>query len=192
MLAIGLTGGIASGKSTVSTFIKELGYKLIDSDVLAREALDDPEIMATVKAEFDCLEDGKIDRKKLGRIVFNDPRAKALLEELIHPYVIGKIEDFKNANQNEKIVFLDIPMLYESKLEYLCDKVIVVNISQENQIARLLARDQIDYDYALSIINSQLPLAQKAARGDYVIDNNGPLGDLQKQVKKVIEQLWSC
>ncbi|MDD3027039.1 MAG: dephospho-CoA kinase [Erysipelotrichaceae bacterium] len=192
MLAVGLTGGIASGKSTVARIIKELGHPLIDADILAREALDDPEIFNLVTGAFDCLEGGKINRKKLGAIVFSNMEAKAKLEAIIHPYVIEKMRDFIAKNKDEKLVFLDIPLLYESHLEYLCDKVLVVDISPENQIARLLERDGIDRDYALKIINSQMPLRQKAAKADYVVDNNGDLENLKVQVKKVIGKLWSC
>ena len=192
MLAIGLTGGIASGKSTVARMIRDLGYPIVDSDILARNAMDDPGIFKQVTDRFDCLEQGGIDRKKLGQIVFNDMAAKKDLEGIIHPYVIRKIKEFVKENQNEKLVFLDIPLLYESQLEYLCDKIVVVDISQENQLARLLERDRIGRDYALKIIKSQMPLAQKAALADYVIDNNGDLADLEIQVKKVIEKLWSC
>ncbi len=172
--------------------IREKGYPLIDADILARQALDDPEVFDRVIVEFDCMEDGKIDRKKLGRIIFSDPQAKAALEALIHPFVIAKIEEFIQGRQDEKLVFLDIPLLFEVHLEYLCDKVVVVDVSLKNQIDRLKERDGIDEEYAKKIIKSQMPLEQKVKKADYVIDNNGSIEELKDQVEKVIEQLWTC
>ena len=119
MEVIGITGSIATGKSTVTNYLKNKGYFVVDSDKLAYDALTiDYNCIKLTKERFN-LGNGSIDRKALGQIIFNDKQAKLDLEEIIHPYVINEIKKQINNNQNEKIIFLDIPLLFESKLEYL-------------------------------------------------------------------------
>lgn len=191
MMVVGLTGGIATGKSTVTRILREKGFPVADADILAREALEDKKIMAAVCANFDCMENGVLNRKKLGRIIFSNPEKKALLEGLIHPYVIARMQEFVQENQSEKLVFLDIPLLFESKLEYLCDKIVVVALDPQVQLERLQARDGIGQDYAKTIIANQMPMEEKVARSDLVIDNSGDLAALNKRIDEVIGALWN-
>ncbi len=190
-MVVGITGGIASGKSTVTKILIEKGFPVCDADILARLAMDDPDILKQVCDNFDCLEDGVLNRKKLGRIIFGDESKKALLESIIHPYVIEKMQEFVVDHQDAKVVFLDIPLLFESNLEYLCDKIVVVALDQNIQLARLQDRDGIDRDYALKIIENQMPLADKIARADIVIDNSFDRAALERRIDEVIEEIWN-
>ncbi len=191
MMVVGITGGIASGKSTVTKILIEKGFPVCDADILARLAMDDPDILKQVCDNFDCFEDGVLNRKKLGRIIFGDESKKALLESIIHPYVIEKMQEFVVDHQDAKVVFLDIPLLFESNLEYLCDKIVVVALDQNIQLARLQDRDGIDRDYALKIIENQIPLADKIARADIVIDNSFDRAALERRIDEVIEEIWN-
>lgn len=187
MKVLGITGSIATGKSTVTNYLKEQGYLVVDSDKLAYDALTiDEACIAQVKARFN-LPDGPIDRKGLGKIIFNDQQAKKDLEAIIHPYVINKIQATIAANQNLELIFLDIPLLFESNLEYLCDEIIVVYLNEEEEIKRLMQRDNIDEAYARLIISNQMSIEEKKQRGDIVLDNNCGLEELYGQIDNLLK-----
>lgn len=181
-MAIGITGGIASGKSNVLNTLKEWGFAVCDSDTLVKEAYQNEQILTQIKASF-----GTSKRLELAKIVFNDATKRKELEVIIHPYVIGKLEEAKANNQ---LVFLDIPLLYECQLEYLVDKVICLKLPLELEIERLCTRDNITKDYALKKINSQLPLADKVALADYVIDSSGSFAETNKKIKEVVKEIF--
>lgn len=184
MQIIGITGSIATGKSTVTNYLLKKGYVVVDSDKLAYDALTiDENSKEQVKRIFDCQdEEGNIDRKKLGSIIFQDKIAKKRLEDIVHPYVIGKIRKAIENNKNKLVIFLDIPLLYEANLEYLCNKIAVVYICEKEQIKRLMKRDGIDEKYARMIIGNQISIDKKRAMADIVIDNSGTLESLYRQI----------
>lgn len=183
---IGLTGGIATGKSTVTNYLTEQGYVVLDSDIFSKEALHkDSNCIEQVKQTFDCVVNGEIDRKKLGAIIFHDSQAKKKLEEIIHPYVIRKLQEGIIKNKDREIVFLDIPLLYECQLEFLCDTIVVVYCDEKTQILRLMKRDAIDEDYAKVIIGNQLSIEEKKQRANLVLDNSQSKEVLLKQLKKL-------
>ena len=187
MEVIGITGSIATGKSTVTNYLKEHGYLVVDSDKLAYDALTiDEACIKMTKARFK-LGPGPIDRKALGKIIFHDEKAKKDLEGIIHPYVIRKIKEMIAMNQDQKIIFLDIPLLFESNLEYLCDMIMVVYLNKNEEIKRLMKRDQISEDYATTIINNQMSIEEKKMRADIVIDNNQGLDELYKQIEAMLK-----
>ena len=187
MKVYGITGSIATGKSTVTNYLREKGYLVVDSDKLAYDALTiDEDCIDRVKKRFD-LHGDTIDRKALGRIVFNDPIAKKDLENIIHPYVINKIKETIHNNQNLKIIFLDIPLLFESNLEYLCDKIIVVYLNYQEEVKRLMKRDNIDEKYAKIIISNQMNIEDKKRLADIVLDNNKTLENLYQQIDLMLE-----
>lgn len=187
MEVIGITGSIATGKSTVTNYLKSKGYLVVDSDKLAHDALTiDHDCIKLTKERFD-LGKGAIDRKALGRIVFNDKQAKADLEGIIHPYVIKEIKKQVTLNQNKEFVFLDIPLLFESKLEYLCDKIIVVYLSEQEEIKRLMKRDNIDEVYAKTIVSNQMSIEEKKVRADIVLDNSQSIEHLYNQIDKLLK-----
>lgn len=187
MKVYGITGSIATGKSTVTKFLIENGYFVIDSDKLAYEALTiNQDCIDKTKKRFN-LPEGPIDRKNLGKIIFNDKCAKRDLEKIIHPYVINRIKDLISKNSNLEYIFLDIPLLYENNLEYLCDEVIVVYLNQEAEIKRLMMRDNIDEQYAKVIIANQMSIEEKKERADIVLDNNGDQEHLYKQILDILK-----
>lgn len=192
MYVIGITGGIASGKSHVVDVISKMGYEVIDSDKISYElSLKGNkvynEIINTFGEEY-VLSNGEIDRKKLGRLIFNSEKDKQKLNEISHPYIIQEIKKRIKESQGS-IVFLDIPLLYEAKLEYLCDKIICVYLDKTKQIERLMARDGIDYEYALKKINSQIDLQIKAKQSDYIINSYGSLEQTETITKNLIEKI---
>jgi len=183
---IGITGSIATGKSTVVGYLINQGYTVLDSDVFAREALTlDFDCIEKVKQIFDCVIDNKIDRKKLGKIIFNDTKAKKKLEAIVHPYVLKKLQEGIKNNAEKEIVFLDIPLLYECRLEYLCDTIVVVYCDKRAQLSRLIKRDNIEEQYAKTIINNQMPIEDKKEMADIVLDNSKTKDYLLEQLQKL-------
>lgn len=179
MQVIGLTGGIASGKSTILETLKKMGAVVISADEVAHAATQPGKPAWEDIVRFfgtGILNDDKtINRKKLGEIVFNNRQYLQKLNEITHPRVK---EMFKNSLKEIKeknpdaVVVLEIPLLYEAGLEKICDEVWVVWVNRENQIRRLMAREGIDREEAIKRIEAQLPLDEKARRADFVIDNN--------------------
>lgn len=179
MQVIGLTGGIASGKSTILETLKKMGAVVISADEVAHTATQPGKPAWEDIVRFfgtGILNDDKtINRKKLGEIVFNNRQYLQKLNEITHPRVK---EIFKNSLKEIKeknpdaVVVLEIPLLYEAGLEKICDEVWVVWVNRENQIRRLMAREGIDREEAIKRIEAQLPLDEKARRADFVIDNN--------------------
>lgn len=189
---IGITGGIASGKSNVSNVIKDLGYPVIDSDQIVKELSEKnmPLYNAYIK-EFgpDYLDiKGNLDKKKLAKTVFHDVKAKERMNKISHPIIVEEIKNRIN-KYNDGLIFVDIPLLYEAKLEYLCDKIICVFLKKKLQVERLMARDGIDEDYALAKIHSQMDLYMKKELADYVIDSQGEFEETKKQVIEVINDI---
>lgn len=183
MRIYGITGNIATGKSTVSNYLLKKGYPLIDSDRLSHEALTiDETCIKQTLALFDCEEKGKIDRKKLGEIVFHNKSAKQQLEAIIHPYVKRRIDELLESYQDQEIVFIDVPLLYELKWQSYFDQVIVVACDEDIQLKRLMKRNGYSKDYSLTIMNNQMPLKEKVNNADVVFKNNGDLNALYHQI----------
>lgn len=184
---IGITGSIATGKSTVVKYLLDQGYTVLDSDAIAKEALTiDLECIEKVKQTFDCVVENQIDRKKLGRIIFNNEKAKIQLEDIVHPYVIKKLHEGVEKNIDKEILFLDIPLLYECHLEYLCDTIVVVYCDIHTQIERLMKRNGIEATYAKTMINNQISIEEKKMIADIVLDNSKTKEYLLEQ----LEKLW--
>lgn len=189
---IGITGGIASGKSSVSTFIKELGFLIIDADIAAREVVEPGEeaYQEIVKVFGDdiLLPEGDIDRAKLGHLIFHDEEKRLRLNSIVHPAVRKRMkEQAEKAFQNgEKTVFMDIPLLFESKLTYMVEKTLLVYVDEEVQLERLMNRNSLSKKDALARISSQMPLNEKKALADAIVDNNGDLEETKEQVRSVL------
>lgn len=189
---IGITGGIASGKSNVCKVISSLGYKVIDSDNINAEfSKKNGPIYNVIIKEFGdgyILDDGELNKKKLGKLIFNNKEAKLKLNEITHPIIVEEIK--RQINEvNDELIFVEIPLLYEAKLEYLCDKIICVFLNKREQVIRLMQREGIDEDYALAKIHSQMDLYMKKELADYVINSQGSFIETEEQVKNVINQL---
>lgn len=188
---IGVTGGIASGKSNVISIIKRQGFKVIDCDLINHnlQKINMP-IYNAIKEAFGSsyfLDNGELDRKKLGELIFHNENEKLKLNSISHPII--KEEVLKEINKADGIVFVDVPLLYESKFDSLCDKVICVYLNKDTQIERLMERDHIDYSYAKSKIASQMDLDQKRDLADYVIDSKGSFQETERQVLKILEMI---
>ncbi len=191
-LVIGLTGGIASGKSTVSNMLKDRGITVIDADVEARLAVEKGEeaykaIVHHFGSEI-LLPDGSINRSKLGAIIFSDQRKRKVLNDIVHPVVRKKMLQKKEQSiqQGESIVILDIPLLFESGLTNLVDKTILVYVDEEKQIERLMNRNHFSKEEALARIHSQFSLKEKRTLADAVIDNNGSVENTNLQLLRIL------
>jgi dephospho-CoA kinase len=195
-LLVGLTGGIATGKSTVSALLRELGAEIIDADVLAREVVEPGEpALAEIAAAFGpgVLDaGGRLDRKALGAIVFADPERRRTLEAITHPRIRGRFLECLEglaARGFRGVVVFDAPVMIESGNYRNMDRLVVVVTDEPTQIARLMARDGAGRDEALRKIRSQMPLAEKAKLADYVIDNSGDPSATAERVRAVYRAL---
>lgn len=187
MYIIGLTGGIASGKSTVSAMLAELGAYIIDADKIAHEV-----IMPGKQAWQDIVDrfgqeillDGEINREKLGQLVFNDNALRSWLEEVTHPRIEAEAKrQLKMAEEEEyDIAVLDVPLLFEVGWDKLVDEVWVVYVAPKVQLSRLMARNNLKEDEALTRIRAQMSLEEKAKFSDVVIDNNQDTAATSKKV----------
>ncbi len=196
MKFIGLTGSIATGKSTVAKMFKDLGFYVIDADEIAHSVYKKGEraYFEIIKAFGENIlgENGEIDRKKLGKLVLNDKEKLSLLEKIVHPAVEQKrleiLEKIKKENPHAFVIY-DVPLLFEKNLKSMFDCVILVYVPQEVQIKRLMERDRISKDEALKKLSLQLPIDEKRKLADIVIDNSKTLAETQKQVESIAEKI---
>ncbi len=187
---IGLTGGIASGKTTAANLLEEWGAVLVDGDVVSRELVEPGmPLLDRLADEFgeDVIQaDGTLDRKKLGRIVFNDKEELAKLDSLMHPAIWEEMgKQMLEASLNHPVVVMVMPLLLEHHAEDLVHQVWVVDISRQTQVERLMNRDQSSRQDAEARIRAQMPVEEKAARADILIDNNGTLEQLRENAWRV-------
>jgi dephospho-CoA kinase len=188
---IGLTGGIATGKSTVATYLADYHQMpVLDADVYARAAVArDSPILRQICDRYGpsiCHSDGQLDREQLGNRIFNDPDERCWLESKIHPFVSLKLtqslEDFKGA----PVVVLVIPLLFEAGLTDRVSEIWVVRCSLDRQIERLIQRNSLTREQAMARIAAQWPLAEKCRLADVVLDNEGCLQDLYPQIETAL------
>lgn len=191
-MIIGLTGSIASGKSTVSNMLRDYGLPIVDADVVARVVVEPgtETLKEIVKAfgEEILTETGELDRPKLGSIIFNDEEKRKLLNSIIHPAIRKEMlrqRDVHIANGAETVI-MDIPLLFESKLQHFVDKILVVTVSEEVQLERLMERNNLSEEEAKARIQSQLPLSVKEEGADAVINNNGTIEETKRQLENIL------
>ncbi len=195
MLKIGLTGGIASGKSTVTEWFLEQGVKVLDADKIVRDLQQPNTVLLKQLAQTfgtDVIEEnGHLNRALLGRLIFENEEAKRKLNDIMKPLIYQKlVEGIEEAKRdNEAMVVLDMPLLYEFEFEHLVDTVVVVHVNRLTQVKRLMQRDQIEESYAKSKINSQMSLDEKRSRGDFVLTNEGSIEELKTQFKTLYAHL---
>ncbi|TEB18575.1 CoaE-domain-containing protein [Coprinellus micaceus] len=195
MLVVGLTGGIATGKSTVSALLKTKGIPIVDADVIARQVVEPgTPALTKIKAHFgdQVLQmDGSLDRKKLGSIIFTDATQRAKLNAIVHPAVRSAMfwEVIGHWFRGEKICIMDVPLLIEGPIHKMVGKIVVVYCSDEIQLQRLMARDNSSREDALSRLRSQMPIADKVAYADIVIDNSGTKHELETQIDNLVQRL---
>lgn len=192
---LGLTGGIASGKSTADDFFKKKNIPIIDSDLIAHKIMEVGQAGYQAVVDYfgsKILTDNQtINRRKLGEIVFNDQAKLKKLNSLTHPLVHQEIKrqmEQYRLNQ-EKLVVIDVPLLFESGFESLCDGVLVISISPELQLKRLMKRNNFTEKEALSRINNQMPLSEKEKRATYVVANTGTINNLEKKLSDLLQKI---
>ncbi|PVU85325.1 hypothetical protein BB560_007064 [Smittium megazygosporum] len=193
MIIVGLTGGISTGKSTISNKVKAKGIPVIDADRIARQIMEPGEkgynnVLQAFGREVLLPDNINVDRKKLGEIIFNNEDKRLLLNKCTHPVVRRKL--FKQVLsfyiRGYPMVVLDIPLLFEGGLNRYCSKTIVVSCNEGTQLQRLMLRDGIDHDQAIARIESQMPISAKVKLADFVIDNNGSVENSVSQLDKII------
>ncbi|MFC7931199.1 dephospho-CoA kinase [Streptomyces cinereoruber] len=193
MLKVGLTGGIGAGKSEVSRLLVSYGAVLIDADRIAREVVEPgtPGLAAVVEAFGDGVltPEGTLDRPKLGSVVFADAERLATLNAIVHPLVGARSAELESRAEAGDVVVHDVPLLTENGLAPLYDLVVVVDASPETQLDRLVRLRGMDASEARARMAAQATRAQRLAVADLVIDNDGPLGELEPQVRKVWDEL---
>lgn len=194
MSVIGLTGGIASGKSLVSAILRQLGAKVVDADEVARLVVEPGTAgLAEIRQDFGdkiLNPDGSLNRKALGNIVFGNPDKLKRLNEITHPqilkYFMVEIDNFHKQNDSPTLI-LDVPLLIETDFQRLADEVWLVFVPKEVQVSRVMERDGVSREQALQRINSQMSVEEKQKYADVIIDNSGSAESTRQKVKELWE-----
>ncbi|MBQ6630839.1 MAG: dephospho-CoA kinase [Romboutsia sp.] len=191
MIILGLTGSIGCGKSSLSNILKENNIDIIDADIISRKIFEDKKLLNLVFEHFgDCIknEDGSLNRKALGNIVFNDDNKLIELNALTHPRIkekiIKEIEILKL--NNKEVIVIDAPLLIEGGYLEMVDKLLVITCNNEIQVNRIQKRDNCTRKEALSRINSQMSQEEKVKYADYILDNSGSIEDLKENTKEFL------
>lgn len=188
---IGLTGGIATGKSTVSELLTAFGFKVVDADIAARKAVaKGTKGLEQVRAAFGdsaITEEGEMDRKYVGEIVFNHPEKRLELNDIVHPIVREIMEEEKQSYLNQGYdVIMDIPLLFENELQNTVEEVWLVYTSESIQIERLMERNQLSLEDAKARVYSQISIDKKSRMADHVIDNIGDKLELKQNLEQLL------
>ena len=190
MKIVGLTGGISSGKSTVSSYLKQLKIPVIDADEVARKVVEpNSQGAREIRKAFGSdvfEEDGSLNRQKLGALIFSNAENRQKLDDLLQPLIkimiLDEIEEYRQ--KGETMIVLDLPLLFEKHYEKLCEEIIVVYVPRELQLERLMKRNQYTKQEALSRIDSQLSIEEKRKRATFLLDNQGSIQQLYQQVEQ--------
>ncbi len=192
---IGITGVIASGKTTVSNYIKKKNLPLIEADTLARVAVEKGSAgLKKIVLEFGddiLLDSGELNRAKLKQIIFSSDTFREKLNSIIHPEIesIFQKELKKLKDSGEQTVFYDVPLLFETGMEWMFESIILIFVPEKISLERLMKRDNMTQEFAMKIINSQIPAKDKIEGSKYIIDNSNSLDETFKQVDLVIEKI---
>ena len=188
---IGITGSIACGKSTVSDYLIAKGYTIIDADKLGHVALTSDDVKRKLAEKFgdEILENNEISREKVGKLVFGNDDNLKILNSIIHPKIKELILKLQEEHKDENLVFLDIALLYEANFVDLVEKVAVVYIDEDVQLERLMTRNSLSKEEAIKRIESQMSPREKAALGDFVINNSYSKEDTFQQIDEILEKL---
>ena len=190
-MIIGITGSIACGKSLVSNYLQEKGYTIIDADKIGHMALENDEVKKQLVNKFgkSILKDNEVNRVTLGKLVFENNENLKELNNIIHPQIRKNISEQIQVHKNEKLVFVDVPLLFEAKFDDLVEKIIVISLDEKIQLERLMNRDSLSKEEALQRIKSQIPVREKEKLGDYVVDNSFTQENTYNQVDRILEKL---
>ncbi|WP_114569994.1 dephospho-CoA kinase [Exiguobacterium flavidum] len=192
-MRVGLTGGIATGKSTVSRYLQEKGIPVVDADVVARRVVEPGKpAHADLKSAFpEAFHGEELDRAKLGQLIFHDKDKRELLNNITHPCIRGEIlSDAEAAEANgAQLVVLDIPLLLEGNWRELVDQVVVVYCPEETQLERLMKRNGLTRDEALARLKSQMAIEEKRQKADVVLDNSSSLEKLYEEIDRWLKEI---
>ncbi|MEK3954239.1 dephospho-CoA kinase [Psychrobacillus sp. FSL K6-1464] len=194
-MIIGLTGSIASGKSTVANMLSEMGFPIIDADLVARVVVEKgTATLETIKEVFGTQvihEDGTLNREELGALIFSDPSKRKQLNDIMHPAIREEmlVQRQQLVQQGNPVIIMDIPLLFESRLQSFVDKILVVTVTEQKQLERLMARNGFTHEEARLRIQSQLPLSVKEEGADAVIYNNETIEETKQQLQKILA-IW--
>ncbi|MCA1318666.1 dephospho-CoA kinase [Bacillus tianshenii] len=195
-MIIGLTGGIASGKSTVAAMLKEYGLPIVDADVVARQVVEVGEEtynkLVSVFGQEILQEDKSLDRVKLGKLIFENKEKRERLNSIMHPSIRNRMKEETREYQEKghRSVVMDIPLLFESKLTHLVEKTLLVYVDEAVQLERLMKRNSLSKEDAMARITSQMPLREKVDLADEVIQNNGSLEETKEQLHAILKK-WA-
>jgi len=190
-LKIAIAGNIASGKTTVEKVFQECGYNVLDTDKIGHDILASDVRLEIIKAfEGEDISNGdEIDRKKLGDVVFSSYHARKKLENIVHPIIRTRLEEYFYQHNDDEVILVAIPLVFEAKMEDLFDKIIFVFADDEIRLERLMARNNLSQADAMKRINSQMSQFMKLEESDYVFHNNGTLDNLRNQVKDFVKKI---
>lgn len=197
MRIVGLTGGIGSGKSTVTDYLVSKGFYVLDADKIAREiVLPGSEMLIELSSVFGkgiLQEDGSLDRKKLGDIVFSDAEKKKTLDRLMHTRILELIHErilqFREETEHAKAIFIDAPLLFETGLDQSADEIWVIDVDDETRIRRIMARDGLQREEILKRIESQMTREEKNSRANVILDNTGEPEALYRQIDELLKKI---
>ena len=194
MLKVGLTGSIGCGKSSLSNILKKYDIPIIDADIKGREIYENKELLRDIEKNFGSLvinKDGTLNRKNLGKIVFNDDYKLEKLNSLTHPVIQNMIKDDLNKYEKfgKKIAVVDAALLIEAGFMNMLDTLVVVTCSEEVQLQRVVLRDNCSEEDAMGRIKSQMPQDEKVKYAEFVVDNSGTIEHLEKEAEKLINSL---
>lgn len=190
-MIIGLTGSIATGKSAVADMLRSYDLPVVDADVIARQVVEPgSDTLAKIAEAFGpetILDDGTMNRPYIGEQIFHEPDKRAVLNGIIHPAIRAEmIRQRDEYVAQDKHVVMDIPLLFESKLQHFVEKILVVAVDEHTQLRRLMARNDFSEQEAKARIASQIPVAEKAAGADAVLQNNGTLDETRAQLHEIL------
>ncbi len=191
MIVVGLTGGIASGKSYVTNYLRKLNYCVIDTDALYKELIAPGQdcYNALIK-EFHYLNsDNTLDMKKIGELVFNNSSLLSKLNSIVHPIIYKHTESLINSHKDEDIIFIDAPVLFEAHFETLCNLIVCVWVSRPTQIKRLMMRNKMDKEDAIKRIDSQMSVKEKKDKSDILLKSCLDFNKTEENINKVLERI---
>ena len=190
MLKIAITGNIASGKTSVQRILEQKHYKVLDTDIVGHRLLDELPEIKTAFSKYDIFDkDGKINRTELGKLVFTNSNLKAKLEAIIHPAIKQEILKFFDYNADEKVVFVGIPLLFETNMRDIFDEAVLIYTNDKIRKKRLIERNSYTAEYAQCRMDSQIPQDDKKTLCEHIIDNSGSLDNLRSEVEKFLEDI---